>query len=156
METPLPPQRGAFIAKLGAWLQLAPVLGAIGTFYGMTKAFNTLASSGAGDPAKLSAAIGDVLIYTAIAVSLTLVGLVLVTIAITICRYRERWMFKFLCIYGLLSVGLNLCFLMFGRYHISLFLPFGLFFLIFAQIKKEEFQRTAPRRRKLPSCNSLD
>lgn len=142
------------MAKLGAWLQLAPVLGMIGTIFGMAKAFNTLASSGAGDPEKLSAAIGDVLIITMIAVSLSSIGLVLVTIAITICRYRERWMFQFLCFYGLLAIGLNLCLLAFQDFRFNHHLAFGIFFLSFALTKKPEFQRTVSR--KLPSCYSLD
>lgn len=42
-----------------------PMIGLIGTVTGMIKAFATLGSSGVGDPSKLSAAIGEVLIATA-------------------------------------------------------------------------------------------
>ncbi|MEY2821239.1 MAG: hypothetical protein RJA37_586 [Verrucomicrobiota bacterium] len=156
MEPPSSPQRGALIAKVGAWLQVAPVLGIVGTIFGMSKAFKILAHSGAGDPARLSAAIGDVLIYTIIAVSMALIGLVLVTIAITACRYRSRWMLKFLRFYGLLSIILSAALLVFGQYKVSLYLPFGLFFLIFAHMKKEEFMQAVPAKRKLPSCYKLD
>jgi len=147
-----PSNNGAFIAKLGAWLQVSPVLGIIG----MVEAFFVLRTSGAGDPEKLSAAIGNVLTYTTIAVSLALIGLVLVTIAITACRYRSRWMFQFLCFYGLLIIGLNICLVILGHFMFSFYLPFGMLFLIFALVKKQEFIQAAEVRRKLPSCYKLD
>ncbi len=133
---------GAFIAKLGAWLQLAQFVGfAIGfarTVPGMMKAFHELGTAGPGDPALLSAAIGEILIAVLVAASggiaLSLIGILLVLIAITVCRYRAKWMFWFLCIYG----GLMIFILWY-------FLPFGLFFLIFALVKKDEFlPRPAP------------
>lgn len=43
----------------------APMIGLLGTVTGMVKAFKTLGSDGIGDPSKLSAAIGEVLIATA-------------------------------------------------------------------------------------------
>ena len=43
----------------------APMIGLLGTVTGMVKAFKTLGSDGLGDPSKLSAAIGEVLIATA-------------------------------------------------------------------------------------------
>lgn len=85
METSSTPQRGSFIAKLGAWLQVASVLGIVATMFGMTEVFAVLETSGAGDPARLSAAIGDVLIYTIIAVSMALIGLVVVTTLAPFC-----------------------------------------------------------------------
>ncbi|MFN0077648.1 MAG: MotA/TolQ/ExbB proton channel family protein [Prosthecobacter sp.] len=151
-----PSNNGAFIAKLGAWLQLAQIIGLAGTVTGMMKAFKTLEASGAGDPAKLSAAIGDVLVYTATGIALSFIGLVLMIIAITVCGYRSRWMFQFLCFYGLFVIGLNICLLIFGHFALSLHLPFGLFFLIFAQVKKDEFMQAAAVKRKLPSCYKLD
>ena len=42
-----------------------PMIGLIGTVTGMIKAFNTLGSSGIGDPSKLAGAIGEVLVATA-------------------------------------------------------------------------------------------
>jgi biopolymer transport protein ExbB len=41
------------------------MIGLTGTVTGMMSAFSTLSTSGAGDPAKLSGAIGEVLIATA-------------------------------------------------------------------------------------------
>lgn len=154
MEAAAPPsQSGAFIAKLGAWLQLAQLIGLGGTVIGMLHAFDTLKTSGAGDPVKLSGAIGEVLVSAAIGVSLSLIGMILVIIAITACRYRARWMFQFLCVYGLLIIGLNLCLLILGHFTISITAPIGLFFLLFALKKKREFV-DASRRHPLPSCYS--
>jgi biopolymer transport protein ExbB len=42
-----------------------PMIGLTGTVTGMMSAFSTLSTSGAGDPSKLSGAIGEVLIATA-------------------------------------------------------------------------------------------
>ena len=44
---------------------VTPMIGLLGTVTGMIKAFSTLGSSGVGDPASLSGAIGEVLIATA-------------------------------------------------------------------------------------------
>ncbi len=127
-----PSNNGAFIAKLGAWLQLAQVIGLAGTVAGMMKAFQVLGTSGTADPAKLSGAIGEVLWTTFAGIAIAFVGLILVLIAITACRYRAVWMFWFLCIYGGLMI-------------FSYFFPFGLLFLIFALVKKDEFLRpTSP------------
>ncbi|MCB1279468.1 MotA/TolQ/ExbB proton channel family protein [Prosthecobacter sp.] len=129
MESVASSQRGSFIAKLGAWLQLAQLIGMGGTVVGMMKAFGDLKTSGASDPEILSGAIGEVLITTAVGFAISIVGLVLVTIAISACHYRAVWMFWFLCIYGELLI-----FYLF---------PFGLFFLIFALVKKDEFLKTS-------------
>jgi hypothetical protein len=123
-----PSNSGAFIAKLGAWLQLAQVIGFAGTVNGMRKAFSTLKTSGAGDPEKLSGAIGEVLMAAAGGIAVSLVGVFLVIIAITVCRYRAVWMFWFLCLYG-------------GLMTPTYFFPFGLFLLIYGLVKKDEFLR---------------
>jgi hypothetical protein len=92
----------------------------------MMKAFQVLGTAGTSDPAKLSKAIGEVLWSSFAGIAVALVGLILVIIAITACRYRSVWMFWFLCIYG-------------GLMSFSYFFPFGLFFLIYALVKKDEF-----------------
>lgn len=126
METPPSAQRGSFIAKLGAWLQLAQIIGLGGTVIGMMKAFRVLGTAGTSDPAKLSRAIGEVLTSTFIGIAVAFIGVILVIIAITAHRYRAVWMFWFLCIYGGLMI-------------FSYFFPIGLFFLIYALVKKDEF-----------------
>ena len=117
---------GAFIAKLGAWLQLAQLIGLAGTVTGMMKAFRELGTTGTSDPAKLSGAISEVLVTAAGGIAVSFIGILLVLIAITACRYRAVWMFWFLCLYGGLMI-------------FSYFFPFGLFFLIYALVKKNEF-----------------
>ena len=129
MNEPSSSNSGAFIAKLGAWLQLAQVIGLAGTVAGMMKAFSSLKTSGTSDPEALSGAIGEVLIASAAGIAISLIGIILVLIAITACRYRAVWMFWFLCLYGGLMI-------------FSYFFPFGLFFLIYALVKKEEFLPT--------------
>ncbi|HBJ83492.1 MAG TPA: hypothetical protein DDZ88_06395 [Verrucomicrobiales bacterium] len=156
METTIPPQRGAFIAKLGAWLQVAAALGIVGAIFAVSNASKVLSAPGVDDPSRFSEAIGDVLVCALIAVRLSLVGLVLVTIALTVFRYRSKWMYQMLCYFGLFSIGLSLCQLVFGYHLITWHLMFGVFFLIFALVKKEEFIRSVPPKRPLPSCYNLD
>ena len=134
---------GAFIAKLGASLQLAQFIGFARTVPGMLKAFRELGTSDPGDPAILSAIIGEMLIAVSGGIALSLIGVILVIIAVTVCRYRALWMFWFLCLYG-------------GLMTLTYFLPFGLFFLIYGLVKKDEFLPAVPVTHKLPGCYKLD
>ncbi len=140
------------MAKLGAWLQVAPVLG----MFGMAEAFSVLRTSGAGDPARLSEAIGNALIYALIAKGLSIIGLVLIAVAIIVHRYRSAWMFYFLCFYGLLMIAFDLCLFLFIGFRFNLHLLFGIFFVGFVLMKKEEFQRAAIAERRLPDCYRLN
>ena len=131
-----PSNSGAFIAKLGAWLQLAQVIGfAIGfarTVPSMMNLFHELGTSGPSDPAVLKTNIGEILkamMVAPVGIAISLIGLLLVLIAITVCRYRAVWMFWFLCLYGGFMIFI-----------IWYFFPFGLFFLIYGLTKKDEFQ----------------
>ncbi len=54
-----------YISYLSVIGVCAPMIGLLGTVTGMIKAFATLGASGIGDPSKLSAAIGEVLVATA-------------------------------------------------------------------------------------------
>lgn len=143
MNQPTSTISGAFLAKLGAWLQLAQVIGFASTASGMMKAFRVLGSAGTSDPDKLSRAIGEVLGATFTGISVSLAGILLILIAITVCRYRAVWMFWFLCLYGGLMI-------------FSYFFPFGLFFLIYALVKKDEFLPAVPVKHQLPDCYKLD
>lgn len=58
-------QMNSWISYLSVIGVCAPMIGLLGTVTGMIKAFATLGSSGIGDPAKLSGAIGEVLVATA-------------------------------------------------------------------------------------------
>ncbi|MDP1592603.1 MAG: hypothetical protein Q8M07_32875, partial [Prosthecobacter sp.] len=115
-----PSQRGAFIAKLGAWMQAAPLLGIAAMMFGMAEIIAALGTSDAASyTARVSEVRGYMRNYTAIAVSMALIGLVLVTVAITAYRYRSKWMFKFLRFYGVLTIALSLV-LVFGQFKINL------------------------------------
>jgi biopolymer transport protein ExbB len=60
-------ERGGFssrISYLSVIGVITPMIGLTGTVFGMIQAFDTLGSSGVGDPAKLSEAIGHVLVCT--------------------------------------------------------------------------------------------
>ena len=74
---------------LGGLLTLAPVIGFAGTIMGMMRAFNTLGSSGVGDPKALSHDISVVLVSTATGMILLPVGIVLFTTSL-ICFLRQR------------------------------------------------------------------
>lgn len=60
-------ERGGFASRI-SYLSvigvITPMIGLTGTVFGMIQAFDTLGSSGVGDPAKLSEAIGHVLVCT--------------------------------------------------------------------------------------------
>lgn len=88
----VPPRPAATkVAKVGAWLQLLPLLGIMGTTFGMVRAFSTLTTHGAGDPAKLSAAIGEVLIATALGFWGGMIGFGFLGFAMFVQRNQPRW-----------------------------------------------------------------
>lgn len=156
MSDPPSPQRGAFIASLGAWMQVALPLGLISFMFGVVEGFEVIKTSGAGDPARLSAVVDDILTYLEIAVIVSLIGLILVTLAVTAFSYRSRGMYKFLWGYGLLILSLSLGLWILGFKHLVWHLPFALFFVILGRVKKEEFMNAVPPKRPLPSCYNLD
>ena len=59
----------------------APTIGLAATCWGMTQAFQTLGSSGVGDPSKLSMPVGEVLIPTAIGLLIGFIGFVVAVVA---------------------------------------------------------------------------
>lgn len=67
---------------VGGLLTLAPVIGLAGTIMGMMRAFNTLGSSGVGDPKALSQDISVVLVSTATGVILLPVGIAIFSISL--------------------------------------------------------------------------
>jgi len=96
-----PDRRASLLAKVGAWMQIAFVIGLIGTIRGMMKAFETLGTNGVGDPAKLSAAIGEVLITTFIGSVFSMIGCVLLGIAVFSEGNQPRWVKVLFCISAL-------------------------------------------------------
>ena len=67
---------------IGSLLTLSPLLGLLGTVFGMARAFNTLGSSGVADPQALSADISTVLYSTAAGFFLFPVGIALMTVSL--------------------------------------------------------------------------
>jgi ABC-type tungstate transport system substrate-binding protein len=85
---------GKNIVIAGLLLQLAPLVGITWTIAGMISGFQTLGSSGVGDPAALSGAISTALVGALLGFSLGLIGFVLIGYALLISRFRAPWFFK--------------------------------------------------------------
>lgn len=85
---------GKRLAKIGAWLQLCPLIGLLGTVIGMMRAFKMLGTQGIGDPSQLSGAIGEVLIATYIGQFGGLIGSVFLALAIWRYGFRPRWIWS--------------------------------------------------------------
>ncbi len=124
---------GRNLAIAGAACQLGPIIGLAGTVIGMMGAFDTLGSSGVGDPSRLSESIGHVLISTVAGLIICTVGLILLTVSLTGCRYRAEWFFWFLVIYGFLALVA-----------FPVGTAFGVFFLVYCLTKRHEFLRSVP------------
>lgn len=95
-------EQGRQLALWGAWLQLGPILGILGTVVGMVRAFGKISAN---DPASAEALASDIsiaLITTAIGMIPALVGLVLMGVALFVKKYRGSWFFWFLLVYGAL------------------------------------------------------
>jgi biopolymer transport protein ExbB/TolQ len=67
---------------VGALLMVSPVVGLLGTVFGMNQAFSVLGSSGVKDPQLLSDSIGTTLVSTAVGFFLFPVGVVLFTLSL--------------------------------------------------------------------------
>ncbi len=108
----------------------------------MINAFKTLGSTHSfSDPAVISGGLGDSLFISAIGLFVGLIGLILLIVSLTAGRYRARWFFWFLVVYGVLLL---------------FFFPagtaFGLFFLVYCLTKTQEFLAPAPS---LPPTSSI-
>jgi biopolymer transport protein ExbB/TolQ len=75
----------------GALLMLGPIVGMLGTVFGMQRAFDTLGSSGIKDPDRLSADIGTVLYSTFAGLVAFPIGLLTASICIVflVLNYRK-------------------------------------------------------------------
>jgi biopolymer transport protein ExbB/TolQ len=67
---------------LGGLLTCSPIVGLVGTFIGMRRAFDTLGNSGIGDPQKLSDGIGTTLISTVLGIAVLPIGILLLVVSI--------------------------------------------------------------------------
>lgn len=105
LDYPLPPsgdqngtrRRATRLAKWGAWLQLSPLIGSFFTTFGMVRLFSHISATGelrdkeVADPAKLSEGIGWALLGTHIGLAVSLVGCVLLGIAIFRQGHQPLW-----------------------------------------------------------------
>lgn len=83
--------RSTKLAKLGAWLQLSPLIGVVGTVLGMMRAFSNVNTDGVGDPSQLSGAIGDVLISTAIGLFGNMIGCLILGLSLFLQPKQPFW-----------------------------------------------------------------
>ncbi|TDU81287.1 hypothetical protein EI77_00590 [Prosthecobacter fusiformis] len=125
-------QRGALLAKIGALLQVAQLIGLAATLATMNAAagnFNiqpTATDATVAEVAKASTVMSNATHYLFFGTGIAVIGMIMVIVAATVYRYRANWFFWFLCVYG-------------GAMTISYMFPFGLFFLIYALTKRKEF-----------------
>jgi len=97
--------KGRKLALWGAWLQLGPVFGLLGTVVGMIGAFAELANQGSTESADaLAENINVALITTAIGIIPALIGLVCLLVALFASEYRAPWFFWFMAIYAALCI----------------------------------------------------
>lgn len=121
---------GPWAAKIGAGLQSALILGFGMTFINMSKTAAVLApQDGAVDPAVTNAALAQALQPTFIGLGIAIIGIMMIILSAVVFRYRAAWFFRFLCIYG-------------GAAILSPLMPLGAFLLIFALLKKNEFEKS--------------
>jgi hypothetical protein len=127
------PTTGRNLAIAGTVCQLGPIIGWAGSVLGMMGAFDTLAKPARpGDPVRLSESINHVLISAAVGLIVGVIGLILLTVSVTACRYRAEWCFWFLVVYGVLALS---------TYPVGT--AFGVFFLGYCLANRQEFLRPA-------------
>jgi flagellar motor component MotA len=97
-------KKGRSLALWGAWLQLGPVFGLLGTVIGMIRAFSVIESEGAGSAELLAEHISLARTTTAIGIIPALVGLVLLLVALFSSKYRAPWFFWFMAIFSVLNL----------------------------------------------------
>lgn len=124
------PNPGPILAKIGAWLQVSQIIGFGLAFSAMSKAApaNPNAADTTVAPEVLSAAMGQAIQYLLIGIGVSVLGIMMIIMSAVIFRYRAAWFFRFLCIYG-------------GAMILSHMMPLGIFLLIFAILKRNEFEK---------------
>lgn len=144
MNETLPSQRGSFIAKLGAWLLLAQILGYL--IFGLAAMlFLDL------DKPNPTVDIWMLFVPVPIGIFLSLIGAILIVAAITVFRFRSSWMYHLLSFYGPLLICIHFYSVVWNVSTPGFWLIFclfslftGLFFFVFALAKKNEFLRITP------------
>lgn len=136
LMTPPVSARGALLARLGAWMQVAQLLGLAALLATLHSARSASSLPSATEANSVEIARGETVMnqgtqYLFMGTGIAVLGMVLIIIAATYYRYRAQWFFWFLCIYGA-----AMC--------ISYMLPFGVCFLLIALLKRKEFELDPP------------
>ncbi|MGQ8363836.1 MotA/TolQ/ExbB proton channel family protein [Glaciecola sp. 1036] len=84
---------GKYVAILGVVFLLALPWGIANTFYAIYNLFQEITVAGTGDPKLMAAGLSSALVTTVLGLVMCFPGLVLLLIAITVCRYRPYWLF---------------------------------------------------------------
>lgn len=98
-----PVRKGRDLALVGAWLQVGPIIGAGITLVGLVRAFAVMGMK-VGDPAELSAVIGEAIISSLLGMVIGLVGAVMMLTAVYSSGYRAPWLYWVLLVLGVLYV----------------------------------------------------
>jgi hypothetical protein len=98
MLAQLRPRGATKLAKVGAWLQLAPVLGVLGAVWSLKAAFAELGKSGASDVGALSARIGELLVLVTPTFLLGAAGCVMLGAAVFVQRRQAGWVKALFCL----------------------------------------------------------
>ena len=80
------------LAVMGALMQFGPLITLAGTVRGMIQAFQSMGSSGIGDPSGLAKCIGEVLSSVIAGALVSFVGIALMVIGLVVSQCRERWL----------------------------------------------------------------
>ena len=98
-------KKGRTLALLGAWLQLAPFLGLLGTVIGMFNAFEEISKEESlSSTEMLSENISFAITATAIGIIPAMIGLILLLVALFASKYRAPWFFWFMVIYSIFTL----------------------------------------------------
>jgi len=127
-------KRAHWLALLGAYAQLLPVIGLVLMKLRTEDAMKRFRPNGSTD--EIVSAIDGVSSEIAgaqdgflISFGIALVGVLIFIVAISLLRYRRPWAFWFSCLYGPTLLLLT-----------PLAFPLGLFLLIYALLHREEFR----------------
>ena len=123
---------GPALAVSGAALQIGTVVALLRTVPVLHAALSAVTVSGIGDPASLLGAVSEVLAGSAVGLGLGVVGLVLLCASLVAARYRAAWLRCFLSAYGILLLVV-----------LPLGTAFGIFFLVYIRIHRQEFGRAS-------------
>lgn len=93
---------GKYVAILGLLLFLAPLWGISDSYFTMASSFQEITLFGTNDPKIAPEEMTSAAMFTAFGALLSMVGLILLAIAVVGLNYRKSWFFWALIIYSIL------------------------------------------------------